>query len=296
MLDPNENKAAYTKYFSEALGFETSIQRSEALKKSTRQAPWRFDLEINGKVKAFVLRIDARSSLYEYQVLKAMEEIPIPTPKVYGLDEEGQHLGEPCFFMELIKGESLLTYMKAGEGWADDLYISTANRLHAVQLGQLGEVAKLIKTETAEDVLDSAYEYLHSLDEPVAEAAYKKLKGNVPTLAQTCFSNGDLYPDNMLVKDKTLVAVIDFANASVSDPLYEFLLTFFVHPELRGRGIEENFCESKGIDSKVLPWYHALEYFDTWRWVSKYGEPFVGYDEDRLRSTMQKWVETGSLD
>jgi aminoglycoside phosphotransferase (APT) family kinase protein len=226
----------------------------------------------------------------EYQVLKAMEDIPIPTPKVYGLDAEGENFGEPCFFMELIEGESLLTHLLAGESWAGDLYIATADQLHSVSLEDLGGVADLLEAESIEDVLDSAYAYLHNLDDPVAEQAYQRLKQSVPKSPKLCFSNGDLYPDNMLVKNKTLVGVIDFANASVSDPLFEFLLTFFCHPELRGRGIEERFCEIKGINPDVLSWYHGLEFFDTWRWVSKYGEPFVGYDETKLRAALEGWL------
>jgi aminoglycoside phosphotransferase (APT) family kinase protein len=57
-----------------------------------------------------------------------------------------------------------------------------------------------------------------------------------------------------------------------SDPLYEFLLSFFVLPELRRRGLEERYCRRMGIDSSTLHWYHGLESFDSLRWVMVTGE------------------------
>ena len=81
--------------------------------------------------------------------------------------------------------------------------------------GSLGQVCRLgLATRgntnlAAEDVLEESYEYLHTLDDEVAEEVYKRLKAALPQTPEPCFSNGDLYPDNMLVKDGELVAVID---------------------------------------------------------------------------------------
>ena len=68
-----------------------------------------------------------------------------------------------------------------------------------------------------------------------------------PDLPEIHFSNGDLWPENLLVRDRRLVAVIDWQHAGFSDPIFEFLLPFFLVPELRGRGIEERYCERMGF-------------------------------------------------
>ncbi len=295
MLDPLENQHAYEKYFAESLGKDVAILHAEVLEKSSRQAPWRFDLLVNGQKASFVLRLDKRSSAAEYRVLKAVEKLPIPAPKVYGLERSGELFGVPCFFMDYIHGESLLKPMLAGESWAEELYIQSAIRLQNVPDELLDEMSDLVETESAEDVLDAAQKKLEKFEDPVAEEVYRRLKDSVPMMPEVCFSNGDLYPDNFRIKDKKLVAVIDFANACFSDPLFEFLLPFFCHKELRGRGIEEKFCEARGIDPAVLPWYHVLEFYDLWGWLAGTDEKFVGYDAAQLREILVDWLEKGVL-
>ena len=76
------------------------------------------------------------------------------------------------------------------------------------------------------------------------------------------------------------------------DPEGEALgVPFFVSPELRGRGIEERYCQRTGFDPDSLPWYHALEYFDTWHWVAQTGEPFVHHTADSLCAALTCWLD-----
>jgi hypothetical protein len=46
-----------------------------------------------------------------------------------------------------------------------------------------------------------------------------------------------------------------------------------------------------GFDPRVLTWYRGLEYFDTWHWVIKLGEPFEQHSEDSLRRDLARWME-----
>lgn len=295
MRNPEKHTKVYQKYFSEALGAEVEILKAEALHKSSREAPWRFDLLVNGEPKSFVLRADKRTSAREYKILKAVEALPIPTPKVYGLDKKGTALGTPSFFMDFIAGDSLLKPMLAGEAWADDLYIDCAIRLQTTLEVDMGELPAWLERENAEDVLDKAYQKLKPNNDLVARRVYQELKMTVPDLPKVRFSNGDLYPDNFVIKDRQLVAVIDFANAAFSDPLYEFLLPFFIHPELRGRGIEERYCARMGIDPGLLPWYHVLEFYDLWGWLNGTTETFSGYNAEKLREILSAWLKHGKL-
>ena len=85
--------------------------------------------------------------------------------------------------------------------------------------------------------------------------------------------------------------VIDFENTGFSDPIYEFLLPFFVSPGLCGRGVERRYCERMGFDPDLLGWYLGLEYFDTWHWVKVTGEPFEHYTEEVLQKALDEWLE-----
>jgi aminoglycoside phosphotransferase (APT) family kinase protein len=220
-----------------------------------------------------------------------MEAVPIPTPPVYGWDPTGEALGVPCFLSDFLEGESLLPAMLAGQPWAEALYVEAACTLQAVTREQLSSIAdRLGPGETAADVLEVAHGFFETHPDSLAEAVYLELEDTMPTLPAVRFSNGDLWPDNLLVREGRLIGVIDFANAGFSDPLYEFLLPFFVRPELRGRGIEERYCQRMGFDPSSLAWYRSLEYFDTWHWVMKTGKPFEQHTAASVAGALEGWL------
>lgn len=291
-LNPNDYQAECEKYLGFCLGSNVRFVHAEPLPKSTRAAPWCLDVEVRGERKRYVLQLDWRRSEHEYAVLRAMELVQIPTPQVYGWDPKGEALGVPCFLRDFIEGESLLQPMLAGERWAEELYIDTVCALQGVTRQQLSVVEdRLAGEETAEGFLEAAYEYFKTDPHPLAEAVYLALRRTMPETPAVRFSNGDLWLENLIVRDKQLAGVIDFENAGFSDPIYEFLLPFFVSPQLRGRGVEECYCECMGFDAGLLGWYRGLEYFDTWHWVKATGKPFEQYTSGNLRAALESWLE-----
>jgi aminoglycoside phosphotransferase (APT) family kinase protein len=293
-FDPNEHRIQLERYLGRALGSPVRLVRARELAKSTRDAPWRLDVEVAGLARSFVLRPESRRIEHEYRVLRAVEALPIPAPRAYGWDPAGEALGMPCFFYDFVEGESLLDHMLAGEPWADELYIDTACALQSVSRDQLSDAASLFEdAESAADVLDDAYAYFQAHPDPLADAAYARLKDTQPTLPEPHFSNGDLWPDNLIVRDGQLAGVIDWALAGFSDPLFEFLLPFFLRPSLRDRGIEARYCRRMGLDPALLPWYHGLEFFDSWRWVRVTGEPYEQHTDESLQADLARWLGAG---
>jgi hypothetical protein len=125
MFDPNEHVKECEQYLSRFLGYPVGLIRAKMLAQSSRQAPWRLDVLANGVEFAYVLQLDERGMEHEYRILKALESIAFPTPRVYGLDMPGEILGVPCFISDFIEGESLLRPMLAGETWAETLYLDS---------------------------------------------------------------------------------------------------------------------------------------------------------------------------
>ena len=249
------------------------------------------DTEVDGLRRSYVLRLDPTRGEHEYAVLRAMESIQIPTPRAYGRDPDGQAFGLPCFFYDYLHGESLLGPMLAGERWAEDLYLDTVCALQAVSREQLPSIADRLQDElTAEAALAAAHDHFTANLHPLADAVHARLRQTQPDLPACRFSNGDLWLDNLIVRDRRLVGIIDFEGAGFSDPIFEFLLSFFVAPELRGRGIEERYCRRMGFDPDLLSWYHGLEYFDTWRWVTATGRSFVHYTAENLAAALEDWL------
>ena len=294
-FNPKEHRAECEAYLSRFLGGQVCLVQAEPLAKSTRDAPWRLDVEVDGLKRSFVLRLDPRRGEHEYAVLRAMEAIPIPAPRAYGWDPEGRAFGLSCFFYDYQEGESLLGPVLAGERWAEDLYIDTVCALQAVSREQLTSIADRLGEElTAEAALAAAHDHFTANPNPLADAVYARLRATQPELPACRFSNGDLWLDNLIVRDWRLVGVIDFEGAGFSDPIFEFLLSFFVAPELRGRGVEERYCRRMGFDPGLLPWYHGLEYFDTWRWVTATGRSFVHYTAENLAEALEAWLSNES--
>jgi aminoglycoside phosphotransferase (APT) family kinase protein len=289
---PDDHQRQVERYLGQFLGESVRLLRAQQLAQSTRDAPWRLDVDVEGHTRSFVLRLESRRIEHEYRVLRAIESIPVPAPRAYGWDPSGEALGVRCFFYDFVEGESLLGHMLASEMWADELYINTACALQSVTSDQLHAVSDLMaEGETAADVLDDAYAYFQSDPHPLADAAYARLKETQPVLPEPRFSNGDLWPDNLIVRDGQLAGVIDWALAGFSDPLFEFLLPFFLRPTLRGRGIEERYCRRMGLDPAMLPWYHGLEFFDSWRWVRLTGKPYEQHTDESLEADLACWLE-----
>lgn len=291
-FDPNEHRARCEAYLSQHLGSRVRLLRAERLQASTRDAPWRLDVDLDGTARSFVLRLDSRNIEHEAEMLRAMAPLPIPTPRAYGWDPTGRALGLTSFFYDFVEGESLLGPMLAGEAWAEELYIDTACALQSIGREQLPSVShRLGEGQTAADVLQEAYSHFAANPTPLARAVYGRLVGTMPALPTVRFSNGDLWPDNLLVREGRLAGVIDWTWAGFSDPIFEFLLPFFLRPPLRDRGIEARYCRRMGFDPDILPWYHGLELFDSWRWVLHTGQPYEQHTAESLQADVARWLE-----
>jgi hypothetical protein len=176
MFNPNQHPAECEKYLGSCLGSPVKFIHASQLTQSTRAAPWRLDVAVNGQEQAYVLQLDARGLEYEYQILKALETSAVPTPRAYGLDLAGEALGVPCFFSAFIAGESLLNPMLAGEPWAEELYLDAVCDLQAITIADLGEAAASVEQESAGDVLEDAWAYFKDHSQPLAEALTKNYR------------------------------------------------------------------------------------------------------------------------
>lgn len=268
------------------------LANATALGASSRATPWKIEVEGEGGRTVYLLRFGESVSSREVAALEAMTDYPLPTPRVLLWDESNADAGTPIFISEFIDGTSLLPPMIAGEAWAIDLYVDTACELQAITTAELPAafVEQFGTTESARDVVDEAYRRFPE-PTPLHEAAYRQLIATQPVSPDTEFSNGDLWPDNVLVKDQRLVGVIDWQHAGWSDPIFEFLLPFFLVPELRGRGIEEIYCDRKGYSPDLLHWYHGVEFFDSLAHVLKLGEPYEMHTAESLTVDLTSWLE-----
>ena len=290
---PGVDTTRLDRALSAALGRPTRTTKATALGESSRATPWRVEVDSGGDPLALLVRYGESVSSNEVTALEAMADHPIPTPLILLWDESGDAVGEPLFVTEFIDGEPLLPAMVAGEEWAVDLYIETVCALQDITELDLpeGTAEQLGVADSAVDVIETAYGRFVR-PEPLHETAYRRLMETLPEIPEPAFSNGDLWPENILVREQKLVGVIDWQHAGWTDPLFEFLLPFFLVPELRNRGIEERFCERKGFDTSLLHWYHGVEFFDSLSIVLKLGRPYEMHTADTLTRDLEAWLRS----
>ncbi len=126
MFDPDENRAACEKYLSHSLGGAVKLVHASQLTQSTRQAPWKLDVTLDGSARSYVMQLDARGMEYEYRVPQGDGEGWCSIPSCLWLGLARRSIGlSPVFSATSSRAKSLLGPMLAGEPWAETLYFDT---------------------------------------------------------------------------------------------------------------------------------------------------------------------------
>lgn len=153
----------------------------------------------------------------EFKLLQLLQSVGVAAPLPYHLDQSGEIFSTPYIVIEYIEGEPEF----APPDVTDFIFqIAThLSRLHAVDCSHL-DLSFLPQQEKriAEKLRERPTNSMESLDErlirDVLEAVWPLPQRNPSVLI-----HGDFWPGNILWKDGQLVAVIDWENAALGDPL-----------------------------------------------------------------------------
>ena len=188
-IDPQEWFSTCEQYLNRSLNGKVRPIQVQKLASSSRQAPWRLDVKREAQVHSYVLCLNVRQMEHEYHILQALQSIPIPTPRVFGWDPEGEAFGVPAFLSDFIPGESLLPDMLAGRTWAENLYLDTVTALQSLTRQDLSEAAAFISgSESAADVLEQAGKFLEPQSDSLLDSVYRALQQTMPDLPEVRFS------------------------------------------------------------------------------------------------------------
>jgi len=149
----------------------------------------------------------------EFKLLQILQAAGLATPKPYYFDQSGQIFSTPYVVIEFIEGEPALNPADA-----DDLAFQLAT--HLAQIHQI-DAATLDLTFlplAGKGFGPRPASLDHSLDEgrirDGLEATWPITQQNRASLL-----HGDFWPGNVLCKDSRIVAVIDWEDAKMGDPL-----------------------------------------------------------------------------
>lgn len=233
------------------------------------------EIAIGAQVRRFVVRIapqpQFRNSIAramrpydiasEFHALRDLNGGRLRTPAVWGLDAEGEMLGEPCFLMEHLDGPTVLD-VAASDPAAIHAYVSAIREMNSIGPTGVPSVrSPEVVSHRTRGVPDSWISAeLSGTGAPALlwRAMEFSDRTKPPHLPDPAFTNGDLGPANFILCTDGRVGVVDWDFVGFSDPLAELMLLHWWPPErpfLSRYPVDKLYCQSCGYDAAILPWY-----------------------------------------
>ncbi len=163
------------------------------------------------------LKHNPHGAAREFKLLQLLQSIGSCTPRPYHLDQSGQIFSTPYVVIEYIEGkpEFALSHLT-------DLILQLAthlSRIHQVDCSKL-DLSFLPQQEKiyAEKLRERPTKVDESVDEGHIRDALEAV-WPLPQRNKSVLLHGDFWPGNLLWKDGQLVAVIDWEDAALGDPL-----------------------------------------------------------------------------
>ena len=195
------------------------------------QETWFLDVETDDGPLDLVLRRSAAAGTLtfterrtEFEVLRALEGLGLPVPRVHWIDETGGALGRPYLVMERLAGGPPRPRDAAERSAIAGQLGALIARLHVVgrQIRPAGFAAPDSATKaTVDEVAQWAERYAAtSTRVPLLGALLAWLERNVPDDGtEPVLLWGDPGPHNALVDDGTVSGILDWELAHVGHPL-----------------------------------------------------------------------------
>ena len=179
----------------------------------------------DGHTKKMIVRqhwdVDLKHNLHvaadEFKLLQLVHSVGLAAPEPYYLDQSGEIFSTPYIVIEYIEGKP-----EFAPAHVPDLILQLAtylSRIHQVDCSKL-DVSFLPQQEQryADKLRERPAKVDGSLDEgPIRDAL--EAVWPLPQRNTSVLLHGDFWPGNILWKDGRLVAVIDWEDAALGDPL-----------------------------------------------------------------------------
>jgi aminoglycoside phosphotransferase (APT) family kinase protein len=213
----------------------------------------------------------------EFRLMRILKAAGVAAPAPYYVDESGEIFDRPVVVIEFIDGQT-----EFAPSNPDDYFFQIA--AHLARIHRVGSAALdfLPQNQIWPEKLDDSF------DEARIRAALDKPLRNPLGLI-----HGDFWPGNILWKDGQLVAVIDWEDAAISDPLAD--VANAREEILWALGVEamENFTRQyqalNPIDFDRLPYWDLRVALRTLSRIGRWGlEADV---EKKMRDDLRFFIE-----
>jgi aminoglycoside phosphotransferase (APT) family kinase protein len=204
----------------------------------------------SGVVRRYVVRVRPEGGLLdtdlelEYRLYRHLEDVDIPTPRVFALVEEPDSpFGGPFIVMEHVDGVVVNTYSRDDLGrleqnWQGSRSIARQMLENLVRIHGLGSATLPAALPTLEfdDVVArwrEVYEDRGLVRDPVVEEAFDWVAARAPQAAWPGLVHGDYRLGNMLVDGERIRAILDWELAYQGD--IRFDLGYLALPRTAGK-------------------------------------------------------------
>ncbi|MCJ2187616.1 phosphotransferase [Novosphingobium beihaiensis] len=198
----------------------------------------------------------------EFRVLRALQDSPVPTPKVFALCEDATVMGAPFYVMEFVEGRIFYDQTMPGLAAAERAAIfdgmnQAVADLHQVRPADAG-LADFGRSEgfVERQVATWTRQYRAAEGEPIdaMEKLIAWLPAHLPPEQPGRIFHGDLRIDNMVFHptEPRVIALLDWELSTLGDPMADFayhMMVWRVPPDLF-RGLAGLDFAGMGIPSE----------------------------------------------
>lgn len=185
----------------------------------------------------FVVRWSPEGALFypadiagQFDLLRALEPTPIPAPAPLWAELEGEVLGEPFLTMRLVPGISVPRAFDLND--VDrraklTSYVQSLAGIHALDWHGHGIGSVLVAPRPghcASTALDSVRQQLVDRgvgDDPIVKRTFSWLEDRLPQRSDVTLIHGDCNISNYRFDGTSVVAILDWDLAKLSDPLWD---------------------------------------------------------------------------
>ena len=153
----------------------------------------------------------------EFELLKLLHSVGLATPTPYYLDQSGEIFATPYVVIEYIEGETIFAPNNPS-----DLIPQLATQLSRIHKVDCSKLAVSFLPQQEKIIARRLRERPANVGESGDERRIRDTLESVWPIHQRnpfVLLHGDFWPGNILWKDGQLVAVIDWENAALGDPL-----------------------------------------------------------------------------
>jgi aminoglycoside phosphotransferase (APT) family kinase protein len=232
-LSETSTRPRLAKFISRATGeHDATIVTLERMEGGAVQENWALDVKLNGELRRWVLRTDAKGTLresltraQEFAVLKAARDAKVLAPQPLFLCDDPAVTGQRFFIMERLPGVAAghritrdSTLVPDGGRLARELAANLA-RLHRIKPGHAG--LEFLPIMLARDCIAHYRSYLDTLSHPypALEWGLRWCEISAPRQEDAVLIHRDYRTGNYLINDGHLAGILDWEFSAFGNPL-----------------------------------------------------------------------------